>query len=207
MSEAAPILLQEVGKRYEREMILPVFRSAAADVTARFMAKDMHSGARAVIENEIKERMNEILNARGLTIDNVLMKSISLPPGLASAIEDKLEAEQEAQRMQFVKQRERADAERRIIQAEGERDATILQAEAQKRTVEIEAEGEAKAILTKATAQAQANELLSKSIDEEILRYRAIEAFMLMSNSPGSRVIITNGDTPFLGLPEAMLNK
>ncbi|MEO0584309.1 MAG: SPFH domain-containing protein [Bacteroidota bacterium] len=205
-AKEAPVLLREVGRRYEREMILPVFRSASADVTARFMAKDMHSGARAVIENEIKERMNELLDGRGLLIEDVLMKSISLPPGLASAIEDKLEAEQEAQRMEFVKQRERADAERRIIQAEGERDAQIIDAEAERRRVEIEAEGQANATKLKAEADSKANNLLKESLDDELLRYRAIEAFLLLSTSPNSKVVITDGDMPFLGLPESLLN-
>lgn len=203
---SAPLLLREVGNRYEQEMIMPVFRSASADVTARFLAKDMHSGARSAIEAAIAERMNEILEPRGIFIENVLMKSIQLPPGLSQAIENKLEAEQEAQRMEFVKQREQADAERLIIQAQGERDAAIIAAEAEKRRVEIEAEGNANAIRLEADAQAKANELINNSINGNILQYRAIEAFHLLTSSPNSKVIITNGETPFLGLPEGMVN-
>lgn len=203
-AQSAPLLLQEVGQFYEQEIIMPVFRSAAADVTARFMAKDMHSGARAVIEKEISGRMNEILEPRGIQIEDVLMKSIQLPPGLSQAIEEKLEAEQEAQRMEFVKQRETADAERRIIQAKGERDSRIIAAEAQKRTLEIEAEGQANATRFQAAAQAEANTKLDSSLTEQILRYRAIEAFHLISNGENSKLIITDGQTPFLGLPEEL---
>jgi len=100
-------------------MILSVFRSAAADVCARFMAKDMYTSARQDIEREIKTRMDEILAPRGFTIENVLLKSIQLPPGLQAAIEDKLEAEQAAQRMEFVLLQEQQEAERRRIEAEG----------------------------------------------------------------------------------------
>jgi prohibitin 1 len=206
-AQSAPMLLREVGKFYEQEMIMPVFRSAAADVTARFMAKDMHSGARAVIEHEISTRMNEILEPRGILIENVLMKSIQLPPGLSQAIEEKLEAEQDAQRMEFVKQREQADAERRIIQAKGERDSRIIAAEAQKRTFEIEAEGQANATRFQAAAQAEANARIDSSLTDRVLRYRAIEAFHMISNGQNSKLIITDGQAPFLGLPEVLMPK
>ena len=56
-------------------------------------------------------------------MEAVLMKSIQLPPGLARAIEQKLEAEQTAQQMEYELQRERLEAQRRIIEAEGIRDA------------------------------------------------------------------------------------
>lgn len=204
-AQSAPLLLQEVGRFYEKEMIMPVFRSAAADVTARFMAKDMHSGARAAIEGEISNRMNEILEPRGIVIENVLMKSIQLPPGLSRTIEEKLQAEQEAQRMEFVKQREQADAERRIIQAKGERDSRIIAAEAQKRTIEIEAEGQANATRMQAIAQAEANARIDSSLTDGILRYRAIEAFHILSGGQNSKLIITNGQTPFLGIPEEVM--
>ena len=61
--------------------------------------------------------------------------------GLTRAIEEKLEAEQDAQRMEFVKEAQRQEAQRRIIEAEGERDSQIIAAEGAKRTMEIEAVG------------------------------------------------------------------
>ena len=115
-----------IGPDYEEIMILPVFSAAAADITAKFMAKDMHTGNRLGIENAIRDRMMEILEERGFVIESVLMKSIQLPPGLYRAIENKLEAEQEAQRMEFVLQKERQEAQRRTIEAEGIRDANRI---------------------------------------------------------------------------------
>ena len=203
---SAPTLLREIGRAYESEIILPVFRSAAADVSSRFLAKDMHSGERAVIEAQIRERMAEILEPRGLIVDNVLMKSIVLPSGLSRSIEEKLQAEQDAQRMEFIKQREQLDAERLIIQAEGERNAAVIQADADRQRVEIQAEGEAAAIRLQADAQAEANTDLQQSLTNEVLRYRAIEAFLQMARSQNSKVIITNGESPFLGLPVEELN-
>ena len=108
---------------YERTLILSTFRSASADVCAKFYAKDMHSGKRAQIESEIKNQMVDVLDGRGFVIEAILLKSIKLPTGLYSAIEGKLEAEQQAQQMEFVLQRETKEAERKRIEAEGIRDA------------------------------------------------------------------------------------
>lgn len=125
----APEVIQTVGERYEDVMILSVFRSAAADVCSRYMAKDMHSGQRAAIEEEIKEHMDGILAQRGFVIESVLMKSISLPSGLYEAIESKLEAEQIAQRMEFELEQESLEARRKKIEAQGVRDAQQILAE------------------------------------------------------------------------------
>jgi regulator of protease activity HflC (stomatin/prohibitin superfamily) len=121
-SKAGDILVR-AGTYYEEVSIIPVFRAAAADVSARFFAKDLHFGERATIESAIREQMMKELAPRGFIIESVLRKSITLPDGLARAVEEKLEAEQEALRMQFVLQRERQEAERMLIEAGGQRDA------------------------------------------------------------------------------------
>lgn len=126
--ENAADIIENIGTRYEDVVIKSVFRSASADVCSRFFAKDMHTSKRAVIEEEIRVRMQDLLSDRGFEIEAVLLKTIQLPNGLALAVEDKLEAEQEAQRMEFVLQRERLEAQRRKVEAEGIRDAQkILQ--------------------------------------------------------------------------------
>lgn len=116
-------IINDVGVNYERTLILSTFRSASADVCAKFYAKDMHSGKRAQIETEIKNQMTDLLEDRGFVIESILLKSIKLPRGLYSAIESKLEAEQQAQQMEFVLQRETKEAQRKRIEAEGIRDA------------------------------------------------------------------------------------
>jgi prohibitin 1 len=121
--EMVPHIIENVGREYEQAIIVSVFRSAAADICSRHFAKDMHSALRASIEKEIRDHMNSLLDPRGFVIEAVLMKSIKLPQGLAKAIEDKLEAEQRAQQMEFELQRERLEAERKVIEAEGTRDA------------------------------------------------------------------------------------
>ncbi|MCR9153397.1 MAG: prohibitin family protein [Bacteroidetes bacterium] len=129
MPNKVPTILRTIGEDFESNVILPVFRSAIADVTSRFFAKDMHSGERSTIEVAIKEQMMKNLEGRGILIEAVLMKSIQLPASLARAIEAKLSAEQEAQRMEFVLQSERREAQRKKIEAEGVRDAQLIIAE------------------------------------------------------------------------------
>lgn len=124
-----PDLLREVGVDFESNLISPVFRSSLADVSARFMAKDMHTGMRSVIEEEVRTKMLETLGDRGVIIDAVLMKRVILPPTLTRAIEEKLSAEQDAQRMQFILEREQLEAQRKRVEAEGTRDAQKILSE------------------------------------------------------------------------------
>lgn len=118
-----PYILRTIGTDYERNIILPIFRSAVADVTSRFFAKDMHTGERIIIEKAIKDQMMIHMEGKGIEVESVLLKSIQMPRSLARAIEQKLEAEQEAQRMEFVLQQAKREAEQKRIEAEGVRDA------------------------------------------------------------------------------------
>jgi len=125
-----PSILENLGQGYE-SIITSVFRSASSDVCAQFYAKDMHSGMRAKIEEEIKSKMlvNLEKQADGIELIAVLMKSIQLPRGLASSIEQKLQAEQDAMRMEFIIQQAKLEADRKIIEATAERDAQMILAE------------------------------------------------------------------------------
>lgn len=119
-------LLKNVGENYEATLIQPIFRSVVRDVSARFMAKDLHTAERANIERTIQQDMDKYLAKRGIVIENVLLKSVKLPRELTAAIEERLRAEQEAFRMQFVLDREKQEAERKKIEAEGIRDAQAI---------------------------------------------------------------------------------
>lgn len=157
--KTTPDLLRNIGLDFESTVILPVFRSAVADVTARYFAKDMHSGNRAEIEVAIRDLMMKNLKDKGIIVEAVLLKSIQLPRSLAKAIEDKLEAEQQAQRMEFVLQQTQQEAERRRIEAAGVRDA---------------------------------NQIIAAGLTPEILQYKAIEAWLTLSQSPNAKVIVGN---------------
>lgn len=121
-------ILTKYGRNYEA-IIGSIFRSASSDVCAKYYAKDMHSGKRADIEHSIKEKMHELLDGSGIVIESVLMKSIQLPGGLARSIEQKLQAEQDAMRMKFILEQETLEAQRKIIEAKGTRDAQKIVAE------------------------------------------------------------------------------
>jgi len=127
--EKARDVIKDVGPNYEDILILSVFRSSASDVCAQFYAKDMHSGNRALIEEKIKENMEVVLTEYGFQVEAVLLKSISLPKGLYRAIEQKLEAEQDAQRMKFVLQQTEQEALQKKIEATGVRDANLILSE------------------------------------------------------------------------------
>lgn len=134
-AKKAPYILRNLGQNYEENVILPVFRSAVADVSARFYAKDMHTGERSTIEKEIMDHMDHTLDGKGLNIEAVLLKSIKLPASLSNAIEAKLEAEQQAQQMEFVLDQSRRQADQKRIEAEGIRDAQMIIAEGLSREV------------------------------------------------------------------------
>jgi len=121
-------IINVIGLNYEG-IIANVFRSASADVCSQFFAKDMHSGKRSDIELAIKTKMDETLLKQGIVIESVLMKSIQLPEGLSKSIENKLQAEQDAMRMEFILQQEKFEAERKIISAKGTRDAQKILSE------------------------------------------------------------------------------
>lgn len=161
---SVPNVIRNLGLEYET-IISNVFRSASADICSKYFAKDMHSGMRSEIEEAIKKRMSDILVDQGILVNAVLMKSIQLPVGLASSIEQKLQAEQDAMRMEFVLEQEKLEAERRIIEATGKKDA---------------------------------QKILSEGLTENIIKIRSIEAFIELSKSPNSKVIITDGKVPYL---------
>jgi len=124
--DMAAHVVENIGLDYEQVAIMSVFRSAAADVSSRYLARDMYTNGRLEIEHEIADTMRDILDERGFEIEAVLLKSIALPPNLFRAIEAKLEAEQAAQRMEFILEQETLEAARRRIEAEGIRDANNI---------------------------------------------------------------------------------
>ncbi len=192
-AEDVPKVIKETGLNYEENLILPVFRSAASDVCSRYYAKDMHSAKRNEIEQEIRKRLAEVCEEKGFVIEAVLLKSISLPQGLTRSIEAKLEAEQEALRMEFVLDRQKKEMDRQLIEAEGAKKNAIIQAEAKAQTAILEAEGRAKSIEIEAKANKAANDMLNSSLTPNVLKMNQIQAFMKLSTSPNTKTIITDG--------------
>ncbi len=116
-------VVQTVGVKNGEDIIMSVLRSSVADVTAQFAAKDLYTSERHQIETAIAEKMTERMGDRGFKVESILLKSIILPAQLSRTIEEKLQAEQQSQTMQFILERQRQEAERMKIEAEGIRDA------------------------------------------------------------------------------------
>lgn len=124
--DEAPKIIRDIGKNFERDVLINTLRSSSANISAKYFAKDMHSLKRNEIEESIKTDMNEILNEKGFDIQAVLLKSINLPARLSSAIEDKLRAEQQIEELEFLVQREEKEANRKRVEAEGIRDSQAI---------------------------------------------------------------------------------
>ncbi len=197
---AAPKILKEIGMQFEEVLILPVFRSAAADICSRYLAKDMHSSKRAEIETEIKKRLVSVCESRGFIIESVLLKSITLPSGLSKSIEAKLEAEQEALRMEFVLNRQRQEAKRQIIDAEGIKEIARIQAEGKKNAAIIDSEAKARSTEIEAEGIKNANDMISVSLTPNVLKFKQIEAFQKLSESPNTKTIVTDGKVPMVNI-------
>ncbi|MFH1447981.1 MAG: prohibitin family protein [Candidatus Micrarchaeota archaeon] len=110
---------QTIGIEYRTVVIRPTIRTAIRDVAAKYDAKDIYSSNRQAIANEINGRLKAEFNEKGIILETVLLRNVILPQKVASAIEEKLEAEQQAQRMVFILDKETQEAERKKIEAGG----------------------------------------------------------------------------------------
>ncbi len=120
----APDIVRTVGREEDliRKVLLPNFRSVVRDVTAQFEAKAVYASKRDEVAANITTQLAEAVSARGIAIENTPLRDVILPQDLAAAIEEKLRAEQESQRMEFVLLKETKEAARKRIEAEGIRD-------------------------------------------------------------------------------------
>ena len=115
----APDVFHRLGDGYSQVVISPNFRSVMRAVTAAHAASTLYSEGRETVARQMLDQMQKALGDRGIIVENVLLRDIVLPETLRNAIEAKQQADQEAQRMNFVLQRERQEAERKRIEAQG----------------------------------------------------------------------------------------
>jgi prohibitin 1 len=117
--DAAARIYKTVGRQFEQVVIDPQLRSAIRDVTAEYEAKFLYSASREMVAQNMFRHMKNALDPRGIEAEQVLLRSVQLPPLLTTAIQEKLQAEQQAQRMRFVLDRERQEAERKRVEGQG----------------------------------------------------------------------------------------
>jgi regulator of protease activity HflC (stomatin/prohibitin superfamily) len=120
--EQAAEIFQKVGPGYAEVLLTPNFRSAIRSITASNTASALYSDSREAIAGQILAELRTQLAPRGLVIENILLRDLQLPETLKHAIEAKQQAQQEAQRMEFVLQKERQEAERKRVEAAGIKD-------------------------------------------------------------------------------------
>jgi len=115
-----------IGEEYVSVIVKPQIRTVIREMIANYEAKELYSEARQTIATEIAVELEPELAVRNVILESVLLRNIKLPDQLVDSIEQKLVAEQEAERMQFVLQKESQEAERKVIEAEGIKDSTMI---------------------------------------------------------------------------------
>ncbi len=115
-------VFQRIGPNYADVLLTPTFRSAMRAITAANTASALYSDARENIARQIMDDIQRQVTPRGIVVENVLLRDLQLPDTLKHAIEAKQQAQQEAQRMEFVLQREKQEAERKRVEAGGIKD-------------------------------------------------------------------------------------
>lgn len=112
-------LHETFGVNYVSRLVVPEVRSTVRQVTGRYTAEEIYSTKRSEVEASIIEETAIILRKNNIDMRALLIRSIGLPPDIKKAIESKLTREQEALAMKYVNEREKLEAERKLIEAEG----------------------------------------------------------------------------------------
>ncbi len=118
-STKAPFILQNIGVNYEDKIVRPVTRTAIRDNAVNYQAVDLYSTKRQEFQAKINETITQSFAKNGLDVQQILVRNISLPASVKASIESKINAEQDAQKMQFVLQKERQEADRKRVEAQG----------------------------------------------------------------------------------------
>ena len=156
-SEKANEIYKTVGPNYAEIILTPQFRSVVRGVTARYEAKALYTASREKLAGEILAELENLVGPRGIIVEQAPLRQIQLPERLTKSIEEKLQAEQESQRMEFILTREKQEADRKRIEAKGIADF---------------------------------QEIVSKGISEQLLKWKGIEATEKLAGSQNSKVVI-----------------
>ncbi len=154
----APRLIRETGNDYEDKIVRPISRTRIRDNAVYYEAISLYSTKRDEFQSRIFKGIEADFKSRGLLLENLLVRNITLPAAVKGTIEQKIQAEQESQKMQFVLAKERQEADRKRVEAQGIADYQRiisesltdkqLQYEQIKATMEIAKSQNAKIIMT-----------------------------------------------------------
>ena len=115
----APGLVKEIGVDYLDKIIRPISRTKIRDNAVYYQAIELYSTKRDEFQNRIFKGLESDFKTRGFLLEQLLVRNITLPQSVRSTIEQKINAEQDAQKMQFVLLKEKQEAERKRVEAQG----------------------------------------------------------------------------------------
>ena len=117
--DKAAYVYQTVGDNYAEKIVEPTLRAAIRASTSAHSANALYTNARELVQLQIQDELRAQLAPRGVIVENVLLRDVQLPAMLKGSIEAKQQAEQDALRMSFILQKEKQEAERKRIEAQG----------------------------------------------------------------------------------------
>ena len=115
----APKILKGIGENYTDKIVRPITRTRIRDNAVYYDAVALYSTKRNEFQQRIFKSIEDDFKKRGLVLEQLLIRNINLPTSVKASIESKINAEQDAQKMQFVLQKEKQEAERKRVEAQG----------------------------------------------------------------------------------------
>lgn len=119
MATEAPMLVKETGMDFKDKVVRPITRTKIRDNAVYYTAVDLYSTRRDEFQTRIFKTIESDFKKRGLVLEQLLVRNITLPATVKASIEEKIKAEQDAQKMEFVLQKEKQEAERKRVEAQG----------------------------------------------------------------------------------------
>jgi regulator of protease activity HflC (stomatin/prohibitin superfamily) len=115
----APRIFKEIGVSYKDKIVRPITSTRIRDNAVYYDAVALYSTKRVEFQDRIFKTIQEDFKSRGLILEQLLIRNINLPASVKASIESKINAEQDAQKMTFVLQKEKQEAERKRVEAQG----------------------------------------------------------------------------------------
>jgi len=122
-SEDAPQVYRTIGTDYVAKIVRPAIRTSIRDVSVLYSATDIYSSKREDFVRDVTKNLEGAFQGRGIVLERVLLRNVELPEKVRTAIDEKIAAEQRAQQMVYVLQKEKQEAERKRVEAQGVSDA------------------------------------------------------------------------------------
>lgn len=124
--EKLPLLHEKFGSDYMNSLVRPEMRSSVRQIIGQFTPEELYSSRRDEVQKLIQENLEATLSNNYIALRATLIRDIALPQKVRAAIEDKIEAEQTALKYEYVLDRERKEAERKIIEAEAKAESNRI---------------------------------------------------------------------------------